>query len=112
MSHPRPARRRAGQTPALKAADCPCVADLIDYADGRASLEDRQRIEAHLQDTQCSYCQSWVAKAGAKSADTDNPGHFRSGAAIERRPATENTAWRREAFADLEQRLKQLEEGS
>src|SRR5580704_15515583 len=43
---------------------CPRVADLIDYALGQLSGDDRQRVADHLnQQEECSSCRGWVEKA-------------------------------------------------
>ena len=99
--------RQQAARPAVKAADCPCVAELIDFAEGRAGTSDRQRIEAHLADTGCGYCQSWISKAGAGVASPFSPQSLSANPSAKSDPAT----WRQQAFLDLEQRLKQIEDG-
>lgn len=103
----RPERRRAAPTPpGLKASDCPCVADLIDFAEGRIGAVERRVIEVHLANTNCTHCRSWIAKA------TVPPGAapFRAAAPPRERGAAEDATWRQQAFGDLEQRLRQLDE--
>jgi len=92
----------------VKAGECPCVADLIEFAQGLAGDEERQRIEQHISTTSCSHCRRWIDKALAnlgKPAPTSG-----STPAVERR-AVDGTKWRRQAFLDLEQRLRHLEDG-
>jgi hypothetical protein len=93
----------------VKADDCPCVADLIDFAEGRSGADDRRRIEAHLESTHCTYCQSWIDKASGNPAPATGP--FRAAALRGKRaPVGDDASWQKQAFLDLEQRLKQLEE--
>jgi hypothetical protein len=106
MSRFRSERRRVARPASVKAADCPCVADLIDFAEGRMSTSDRQRIETHLQATSCGHCQAWIATAG-------NPppaAAFPAAAAAADPPSADVAQWQRQAFLDLEQRLRQLED--
>ena len=117
MSQYRSERRRAAR-PGVKAADCPCVADLIEYAEGGLGNMIRQRIEAHLKDTGCNYCQSWIAKAGNASITSTAalcqtpPAAFRQSppAAADPPSKRDNPQWQRQAFLDLEKRLRELEE--
>lgn len=81
--------------PPVKTAACPCVADLLDYALGSAGPDERQRVETHIQGTSCSYCRSWIARAGEPAK-----GEAATAAKWQRRPA----------FDDLEHRLAELEE--
>jgi predicted anti-sigma-YlaC factor YlaD len=83
------------------------VADLIDFAGDRVGPEDKRRIETHLQSTNCPHCRSWIAKATADPAAPEPP--FRDAAAPRARLGEEST-WRKEAFLDLEHRLRQLDE--
>jgi hypothetical protein len=48
---------------------CPRVAELIDYALGQGSNDDRQRVEAHLKGDDCTVCRSWVEKANGFRAE-------------------------------------------
>jgi hypothetical protein len=84
------------------------VADLIDYAQGQVGLDERQRIETHLRDSNCSHCQSWIGKAG-QLASLPPP------TSSARKPSSStasNSKWQRLAFRDLEERLRQLDEGN
>ena len=97
--------RRSRQRPAVKPAECPCVADLIDFAEGRADPEDRRRIETHLESTSCPHCRGWIAKATATlppDPPAANPGPARL--------LPDSAKWQRQAFLDLQQRLKELED--
>jgi hypothetical protein len=83
--------------PPVKTGACPCVADLLDYAQGTVGGDDRQRIEAHLQATGCAYCRSWIAKGNGDPVPA---------------PAIGAAKWQRQAaFRELEQRLGLLEQG-
>ena len=97
------AANAAGRPP-LKAADCPLVADLIDYALGHAAPEDRQRIDDHLADGHCKPCRRWIDQAGS----------YRN-TALANSPSVptklDGAQWQRQAFHDLEKRLRGLEEG-
>jgi hypothetical protein len=84
------------------------VADLIDFAEDRAGPDDRRRIETHLHRTNCPHCRSWIARATADPATPEPP--FRESAAPRASRPTEETAWRKEAFLDLEKRLRSLDE--
>jgi hypothetical protein len=99
------------------------VADLIHYALGQASSADRQQVETHLHQAGCSQCRSWIEKAARFRAEPlpgANPGtpglsaHLnlpRSSPPLlaEQTPLPESSRWQREAFRDLEQRLRLLE---
>jgi anti-sigma factor RsiW len=100
MPEHRSERRRSGPLPALKVASCPCVADLLDFAEGRASPEDRRVVEAHLASTNCPSCHRWINQAKASASPSS------SAAAIPPRVIADSPRWQRKAFADLEQRLK------
>ncbi len=102
---------------------CPGLADLIDYALGRATPLERQRIEDHLQLRSCSHCQAWVEQA-ARFRQEPNVGekNLASGPAkrpafpsslpsvSDRTPVPENAKWQGQVFRDLEKRLRLLEE--
>ena len=118
MSQYRSERRRAAR-PGVKAADCPCVADLIEFAEGRLGNPIRQRIEAHLKDTGCAYCQSWIARAGdppitstRAALQQSPPAAFRQSPPAAAGPPAkrDNPEWQRQAFLGLEKRLRELEE--
>jgi hypothetical protein len=83
------------------------VTDLIDFAEGRIAAADRRRIEAHLASTNCNHCRSWITKAAGPPTSAAGP--FRAAAAESKRGADE-ASWRQQAFGDLEQRLRQLDE--
>lgn len=107
---------RAGGPPAVKTGECPCVADLIDFAQGRIGPDDRRRIETHLTRNNCSHCQSWIAKAGGTSAGESGASQSAHLATADKSrsnsAAADRSSWQRLAFRDLEGRLSQLEEGS
>lgn len=104
----RPERRRPAPTPTgFKANECPCVADLIDFAEGRSATADRRRIEAHLAGTNCVHCRGWVAKAAPPAGA---PPTFRAAAPQAKQSGPDEAAWRQQAFGDLEQRLRGLDE--
>jgi hypothetical protein len=102
--------------------NCPRVADLIDYALGQASSDDRQRVEAHLQNEDCSICRSWVEKAARLRAEpwpngslTPTPVALSLPAAASPpvnspTPIPPSSKFQRQALADLEERLRALEE--
>jgi hypothetical protein len=105
---------------------CPPVADLIQYALGQASADERRRIETHLRDEDCSPCRSWIEKAGAlrtelwpdaKNKPPSSP-IFAASAAFSPPPATalppvlDSTRWQQDAFRDLECRLRLLDEAT
>jgi predicted anti-sigma-YlaC factor YlaD len=94
----------AAGRPPLKAPECPLVADLIDYALGHAAPEDRHRIDDHLNNGHCKDCRRWIDQAGSyRSTSLSNPANA---------PTKLDTAqWQRQAFLDLEKRLRGLEEG-
>src|SRR5262245_42716455 len=109
-------------SPAIAA--CPRVADLIDYALGRATSDDQSRIETHLNATDCNWCRSWLDKAdGFKSTHQANgqltsptagsaalfsPCRGESESLCDSEP--DNAKQQREAFRDLQRRLQRLEE--
>src|SRR5262245_26847207 len=100
---------------------CPLVADLITYALGQCGNEERQRVEAHLKETDCSQCRGWLDKAARYRSDAwpAEPAALTPAAPLLRSPpaSTANqtpippsSKWQRQAFQDLEERLRQLEE--
>ena len=106
-----------------RTAECPRVADLIDYALGLASGENRRQVEAHLQRGECSWCRSWIHRATGFRQEpwldeeklsanpplaVPNPSPPTS--FLDRTPFPENSKWQRQAFRDLKKRLKLLEE--
>jgi hypothetical protein len=100
--------RPAGASPALKTAPCPAVADLLDFAQGRAGPDDRQRIEVHLQSTSCPHCRRWLANSSSLPADPFDPPPLRSAALP---PTADSSPWQQQVFQDLEKRLQQLDDG-
>ncbi len=98
-----------GGLPAVKTGECPCVADLIDYAQGRLRADDRRRIETHLNSGACGHCRSWIAKASSADPPGANLVSQTTVPASPRPSANERSAWQRLAFRDLEERLRQLE---
>jgi len=99
---------RRGAVPGTKSADCPAVADLIDFADGRASSEDQRRVEEHLRSAACPHCRSWIARARPPASPlTFAPASLPAPTSP---PRSVSPSWQREALDDLAQRLKLLEE--
>jgi anti-sigma factor ChrR (cupin superfamily) len=85
----------------VKTGECPSVAELLDYADGRAGADARQRVAAHLAQASCGHCREWVERARSLPADEGK-------ARVEAAPATK---WERQAaFRDLEEQLGRLED--
>ena len=111
-------------TTGVGTTSCPPVGDLITYALGQLTGDARRHVESHLQAGGCRHCRGWVEKA----ARTNNEMHMDlsdkpppSLPAAARRgplsppsaaftPLPANAKWRREAFRELERRLRQLEE--
>ncbi|HEV3256090.1 MAG TPA: hypothetical protein VG013_04360 [Gemmataceae bacterium] len=109
----------------LGTSSCPRVADLINYALGQATSSDRQRIEGHLHDMDCSHCRRWIEKAG-RFRDEPCPGAASPPVRLaagpvpcasaarptgDQTPMPESPKWQRAAFQELQQRLKLLENG-
>jgi hypothetical protein len=107
----------------LATGECPCVAELIKYAVGRASTGECRRVEEHLRQGECETCRSWLDQAGrfrtapAPEATPRWRGEPLGAVALPRRPVPgeqtplpESPRWQRQAFADLEERLRHLEE--
>ena len=103
---------------------CPCVADLIHYALGQAAPDERQRIEAHLQNANCGHCRSWIEKAGRLGAEPWSGARSKA-AGIPASPVSlfsphptfaapappsDTSPWQQEALRDLERRLQLLDE--
>ena len=109
-------------TPQLGTDDCPPVADLINYAVGRCLIDERRRVEGHLQKGECAACRSWVDKAAGfrevASADLGSRPFSATlpGIAPPPKPTSDPTPipsssqWQRRVFRDLAERLRQLEE--
>jgi predicted anti-sigma-YlaC factor YlaD len=93
---------------------CPGVAELIDYALGRAAVADRQRIEAHLQAAGCKHCRSWIDQAaglrGSPKSKAAAPQPLASPSLTDSTPLPDNPQWQRQAFDELERRLRLVEE--
>jgi hypothetical protein len=101
-------RRGSGARPALKVGNCPRVADLIDYAQGRLDGGEREQIETHLKGTNCPDCRRWLAKSAALA---EPPNSTSSPAPTAARAANVDVAqWQRRALLDLEKRLGKLEQ--
>lgn len=100
-------RRRAAARPAVKAGDCPRVADLIDFAQGRLGASEREQIETHLKGTDCPQCRRWLAKSAALAEPPNSPAAPPPAAA--RAANVDAAQWQRRALLDLEKRLGQLE---
>jgi hypothetical protein len=102
---------------------CPRVADLIHYALGQAHGEDRRRVESHLQAGACSRCQHWFEQAAhfrqEPMLDAARMSHRLANLPAapppsnpaDQTPIPESSRWQRQAFRELEQRLRMLEEG-
>lgn len=97
---------------------CPRVADLIDYALGQLSGDDRRRIEEHVQHDGCSLCRSWVEKASRFGPEpmpngslTPIPASARAAlpSVSDQTPIPPSAKFQRQALADLEERLRALE---
>ncbi len=113
-----------GVSPAVGTSGCPCVADLINYALGQTTGSDRQRIETHLHNSGCTQCRSWIDKAAGfrkESLPNDRAMSFVAPSlAVSRNappppvpdptPIPESAKWQRQAFSELERRLRLLEE--
>lgn len=107
----------SGQT-SVGTGTCPRVADLITYALGQCGSDDRQRVEAHLQETQCALCRGWLDKAARFRTDawpdmmTPPALQFCSSSppAADQTPIPPSSKWQRQAFQDLEDRLRLLDE--
>lgn len=95
---------------------CPRVADLITYALGQCAADERQRVESHLQDGNCCQCRGWVEQAMRFRTDawpdlaalparstTSHPTNDQT-------PIPPSSKWQRQAFQDLEERLRALDE--
>lgn len=123
MSEPRfmPAPARAS----VGADVCPCVAELIGYALGQVSHEDRQRIDAHLQKENCDHCRGWIEQA-ARYRTEPRPVPLGKEAGLhatfalppalppvssDQTPVPPSARWQQQAFRDLEKRLRALEDG-
>jgi len=98
------------------------VADLIDYALGQITPDERRRIENHLNGANCPQCRGWIEKTARLRGEPwpegkgpmSSPVHLAAGPspapAAARAPAPESSWWQQEAFRELERRLRQLEE--
>src|SRR3954471_22980494 len=121
MAERRPAAPPAAAVPAT--AVCPPVADLINYALGRPAGDARRAVEAHLNGGGCPDCRRWVEKAArsGNEMDVDLETNSPLSAEVPSRspspalsadftPLPTNAKWRRDAFRDLEKRLRALDE--
>ncbi len=101
---------------------CPSVADLINFALGQISSEDRLRVETHLGEASCSCCRSWIDKAAQHRAEP-MPGladqdslvgplhnHVSPPPVSDQTPIPPSYKWQQAAFRDLEDRLRKLDE--
>jgi hypothetical protein len=98
---------------------CPPVADLIDFALGRTSAAIGSLVQDHLQIDNCNWCQSWVEQAvqqhsgpniDSRQIEIGPVRHFTtSSPSPDPTPVPENAKWQRQAFRDLETRLRALE---
>jgi hypothetical protein len=109
--------------PSVKESEpCPRVAELIDYVLGRAAPADGRRVAAHLETGNCSHCLRWVQQAAdfrtepfvdpaALPSFSKTPRKaVRSISVSDPTPIPENAKWQRQAFRDLEDRLRLLDE--
>ena len=99
---------------------CPRVAELIDYVLGRASPAEIRRVAAHVEGGQCQHCLRWVQQANdfrkepfidpiaLRSSSVGPSKSPRSISVSDPTPIPENAKWQRQAFRDLEQRLRLL----
>lgn len=94
----------SGGRPPLKAAGCPQVVDLVDYAWNRLTGDEKVRIETHLRSGPCRQCQGWIDQARQLSPPAT--------VSLHAAPATDSAQWQRQAFRDLENRLRALDEQS
>ena len=101
---------QVGGLPRVKTGECPCVADLIDYAQGQIGNDERRRIETHLKKSKCSHCQSWIAKAilpaGQRGSLTPSPDSPLP------KSSSSDSKWQHLALRDLEERLRHLDEAN
>jgi hypothetical protein len=92
------------------------VADLIHYALGEAHGEDHRRVEVHLQAGTCPRCEGWLEQAALlrqePKLDVPPTGSLRPVPATtnDPTPIPESARWQKQAFRDLERRLRLLEE--
>jgi anti-sigma factor RsiW len=112
----------AAGTPDVGTDDCPHVADLINYALGRCLMDERRRVEGHLQKGECDACRSWVEKAaGFREAAPAEVGGRPFSATLrgvppapkptsDPTPIPSSSQWQRRVFRDLAERLQRLEE--
>ncbi|MGE3807063.1 MAG: hypothetical protein AB7K24_20555, partial [Gemmataceae bacterium] len=100
---------------------CPSVADLINFALGQISCEDRHRIETHLHDGDCSCCRGWIEKAAQHRAEPmprvvhcqdslELHNHVSPPPVNDQTPIPPSSKWQQAAFRDLEDRLRRLDE--
>lgn len=95
---------------------CPRVADLITYALGQCGSDDRQRVEAHLKEADCGLCRGWLEKAARFRTDAWpdlaalTPDPLPRSSPADQTPIPTSSKWQRQAFQDLEERLRLLEE--
>src|SRR5262249_5169447 len=113
--------RRSLPPPSAVGTSCPPVADLIHYALGQASSDERRCIEGHLHGENCSQCRSWGEKTPRSRGElrptllsrSDLPSTLRIASfpsVSDPTPIPPSSKWQRAAFRELEQRLRLLEE--
>lgn len=98
---------------------CPRVADLIDYALGQSSGDERRQVEEHLNREDCNLCRGWVEKASRFGPEPMPNGSLTPVPAAASRslpsvsdptPIPPSAKFQRQALADLEERLRALGE--
>ncbi|HZU35226.1 MAG TPA: hypothetical protein VFA18_04940 [Gemmataceae bacterium] len=103
---------------------CPRVADLIQYALGLAGLAERQRVDEHLKRGGCDSCRRWLDNAARHRSRLPADASPQSSFLLDRprglppappptddpTPLPESAKWQRSAFAELESRLRELEQ--
>jgi hypothetical protein len=108
----------SAKTSDLTTQTCPPVADLIEFALGRASATLEDQVRNHVLMDNCNSCRSWVEKAtlhrtGPALDWQMNIGSLRQFSSLppssDPTPVPENAKWQRWAFRDLEARLGLLE---
>jgi hypothetical protein len=108
----------------LATGECPRVAELINYALGQASTGECRRVEDHLRQGECEACRRWLDQAGRfrtvpapEAAPRWRGEPLLAAVVLPRRPAPgeqtplpESPRWQHQAFSELEERLRLLEE--
>jgi hypothetical protein len=107
----------AAKTEKIETRTCPRVADLIDYALGQLSGDERRLVEEHLHREDCSACRGWVEKASRFGPEPMPNGSMTPVPAAAARslpsvsdptPIPPSAKFQRQALNDLEERLRAL----